>query len=127
MKVGEWQTIQERENALIVSELLKASKDASYAMRIVSRLVSDRPELCVKSAVFGAMPYREYLETDHWRLKAEGAKDRASNRCQLCNSNNNLQAHHRTYERRGCESHNDLTVLCDECHKKFHNITDDEV
>jgi len=64
--------------------------------------------------------YHDYLMSTPWKNKSESAKRRASNRCQLCNRPNNLQTHHRTYERLGNEDDGDLIVLCRECHKKFH-------
>lgn len=66
------------------------------------------------------MPYKKYLQTKHWKVVAARARQRAEHRCQLCNSPDNLEVHHRTYERRGHESESDLTVLCDTCHGKFH-------
>lgn len=67
------------------------------------------------------MPYDDYLKTDHWQAVRRGALERADHRCQLCNSAERLNVHHRTYERRGCEEPNDVTVLCQSCHAKFHN------
>jgi HAMP domain-containing protein len=70
--------------------------------------------------VLRAMPYDEYLKTDHWMATRIGALERAGHRCQLCNSNERLQTHHRSYERRGHEQPEDLIVLCADCHKTFH-------
>lgn len=67
------------------------------------------------------MPYGEYLQTNHWRMTADAAKERACHRCQLCNVKGDLETHHRTYERRGCEADEDLTVLCPRCHGKHHD------
>ena len=64
--------------------------------------------------------YGDYLKSHQWKDKAKQAKERAGNRCQLCNSPNKLQVHHRTYERIGLEDNSDLIVLCDSCHRKFH-------
>ena len=65
------------------------------------------------------MPYTKYLETPEWKSKSAKAKRYAGFRCQLCNSNENLVSHHRTYERRGHELLGDLTVLCQDCHDIF--------
>lgn len=68
-----------------------------------------------------ALPYQEYLDSDHWRiLRNEKLRD-AAYRCQLCNSPSDLQVHHRTYENRGREPLSDLVVLCGECHALFHH------
>jgi replicative DNA helicase len=69
------------------------------------------------------MPYEEYLQTPEWQEKREQALERANHRCQLCNSPESLNVHHRTYEKgRGNEDIADLTVLCNEHHSQFHSI-----
>jgi hypothetical protein len=70
------------------------------------------------------LTYHEYIKTDEWKEKARQAKDRADWRCQLCNTRpikKDLHAHHRTYERLGKEEPGDITVLCANCHAKFHD------
>jgi 5-methylcytosine-specific restriction endonuclease McrA len=66
------------------------------------------------------MPYDEYLETPEWAEKRDAALKRAGHRCQICNASGSLNVHHRTYENRGDERSEDLTVLCDQCHALFH-------
>lgn len=68
--------------------------------------------------------YHVYITSDEWKAKAKAAKQRAGNRCQLCNKSKDeiqLHAHHRTYERLGHEEDSDLIVLCANCHAKFHD------
>ncbi len=68
-----------------------------------------------------AMPYKEYLQTPHWKRRREDKLRAVSRRCQLCySSSGTLDVHHRTYERLGKELDEDLTVLCRECHSTFH-------
>ena len=68
-----------------------------------------------------AMPYKEYLQTPHWKRKREEKVRAAGLRCQLCNRGSvTLNVHHRTYERLGEELEEDLTVLCHDCHSTFH-------
>ena len=74
------------------------------------------------------MDYTDFLKTNYWRIVA-GILKNDRRMCQVCNSTNDLIVHHRTYERHGYEHYpevikEDLTVLCDECHKKFHNIAE---
>lgn len=64
--------------------------------------------------------YREYLATHEWKARREFALDAAGHRCQVCNSTDRLNVHHRTYERIFCELPDDLFVLCDRCHRIFH-------
>jgi len=69
------------------------------------------------------MSYSEYLKTEHWYSVRTRALKRANFRCQLCNAaNTKLHVHHRTYINRGCEQNNDVIALCEDCHRKFHNI-----
>jgi hypothetical protein len=66
------------------------------------------------------MPYDEYLQTPEWDARRKAVLKRAGRRCQVCNEQRMLHAHHRTYERRGMEDPADLTVLCDRCHSLYH-------
>lgn len=66
------------------------------------------------------MPYGEYLRTPEWQEKKWIALENAAYRCQVCNTPRNLNVHHRTYKRRGHELERDLTVLCEDCHRLFH-------
>ena len=65
-------------------------------------------------------PYDAYLQSEWWKSKRFWAIHDAGGRCQVCNDWRKLQVHHRTYERLGKERDKDLTVLCEGCHKIFH-------
>jgi 5-methylcytosine-specific restriction endonuclease McrA len=68
------------------------------------------------------IPYKEYINSDEWRLRSFRAKIRAKFKCQVCNKpyeKELLDTHHRTYERLGCEKNEDLIVLCRTCHTLF--------
>jgi 5-methylcytosine-specific restriction endonuclease McrA len=67
-----------------------------------------------------ALPYNEYLQSEHWQRKRAEALERADRACQLCASTKRLQVHHRSYENLGAEDDADLTVLCADCHAGFH-------
>lgn len=67
------------------------------------------------------MPYRDYLQTDHWKEIRMVMLKRARFSCQLCSAKGELHVHHRTYENRGNEQYSDLIVLCADCHGKFHD------
>lgn len=68
------------------------------------------------------MPYKEYLQTDHWQILRKTMLKRAGYKCSLCGESKPLHVHHNTYERRGCERISDLVVLCHECHEAFHEV-----
>ena len=64
--------------------------------------------------------YREYRTTAKWKELRDITIYEAEGKCQICNSPENLEVHHRTYERIGNEHLDDLTALCRKCHSKFH-------
>lgn len=66
--------------------------------------------------------YRKYIQSDRWQAFASKRKAAVGNRCQLCNDEGALHAHHRTYARLGHEDDDDVTVLCERCHEKVHDI-----
>jgi 5-methylcytosine-specific restriction endonuclease McrA len=69
-----------------------------------------------------AMPYKEYLKTAHWQHFRSEALKFYQGKCQLCSSKDRqLEVHHRNYDNVGCETFNDVIVLCEDCHGKFHN------
>jgi hypothetical protein len=89
------------------------------------------------------MPFSEYLQTQHWHEVRQAELERAGYRCRLCNAAGHdpreppkrsptggliltvraeLNVHHRTYERRGCELPEDVITLCRECHERHHGI-----
>jgi hypothetical protein len=71
-------------------------------------------------AALRALPYQEYLKTDHWQKERKGALKRAAYACQVCKrANVQLEVHHNTYERLGEELESDLLVLCEQCHGLF--------
>ncbi len=63
--------------------------------------------------------YYTYIRSQAWYRRRYGALMRAENRCQICNSAEQLQVHHRDYSRLGAEKPSDLTVLCSKCHELF--------
>lgn len=68
--------------------------------------------------------YSVHLNSDYWAKVSATVKARAGGRCQVCNSDQDLHAHHRTYAHRGSEMNHleDLTCLCNRCHTIFHNV-----
>ena len=63
---------------------------------------------------------RTRLREPDWLPRAERCKRRFGYRCALCNSDRQLEAHHRTYARLWHEWDEDLTCLCRPCHKRYH-------
>ena len=70
------------------------------------------------------MDYQAYINSGRWRNSpARKAELRAAGyRCRICyrpDSEVELQVHHRTYERLGCEPPGDLLCVCAECHDEI--------
>lgn len=72
------------------------------------------------------MNYYDYLKSAEWQQIARQVKERAGFRCQVCNSQERLVAHHRSYAHLGDETANmgDLVCLCTPCHERFHEPKD---
>ncbi len=70
-------------------------------------------------AALRSMPYESYLLTPEWAETRTKALDRARHACQVCSSKYGLEVHH-SYDRLGSEQPRDLTVLCRDCHRVFH-------
>lgn len=67
------------------------------------------------------MPYKDYLQTPHWKRLREDKLRAAGRRCQICSSDSvTLNVHHNNYKNRGKELDRDLIVLCRGCHSLFH-------
>lgn len=63
--------------------------------------------------------YVDYLKSDHWKDCSNSFKRYWDNRCSVCYGLNNIEVHHRTYDRIGSERITDCIVLCKKCHKLF--------
>jgi 5-methylcytosine-specific restriction endonuclease McrA len=68
------------------------------------------------------MEYLDFLNTPYWDAVRSKKLFQAYYKCSLCDSNIDLQVHHKTYEHHGYEHENldDLIVLCGNCHSKHH-------
>jgi len=69
------------------------------------------------------MPYEEFLGTIYWDIVRRYVLWKRKFICGLCNSDGQLNVHHKTYDHRGEEYLflEDLIVLCQPCHAKFHD------
>lgn len=91
--------------------------------RAVLKAALRSEDVVIPSGITWSAPnYYEYIKSKAWRKKAETAKKRAGERCQVCNRSRRevqLDTHHRTYENLGHETRQDLIVLCHDCHELF--------
>ena len=73
------------------------------------------------------MGYEDFLNTPYWVAISLYTKYLHSFKCALCSNKGELRTHHKTYQRHGYEHipeviREDLIVLCNDCHEKFHDI-----
>ena len=73
------------------------------------------------------LTYQEYLATPYWQFISYYFKNNNNFKCSLCGKQGTLNLHHNTYKNKGKELLNskDVIVICNECHKKFHEIEED--
>jgi len=108
------------EQAAAEAEAEQAKLQQARKQEALSRWETETGYMTFEEA--SAIPYAEYLETQHWQNVRKRALRRAEYKCQLCNNGDGiLHVHHKTYENLGCEENNDLIVLCENCHQKFHD------
>lgn len=70
-----------------------------------------------------SLPYKDYLQSEHWKFLRKEKLRKAVWRCELCGEKgwSNLNVHHKHYETVGEEKLTDLIVLCKNCHSKHHD------
>lgn len=82
----------------------------------------------VCEVAMGNAGYTKYLNSPHWQATRNAAIDRAKGKCALCaTADGVLNVHHNTYTTLGNEGPEDLVVLCELCHKRFHGLSDNAV
>ena len=72
------------------------------------------------------MPYNDFLKTIYWNIVRNYVVDQSDGKCGICGKKKRLHVHHKTYKNHGLEHANldDLMVLCEICHAKFHDKFD---
>lgn len=121
---------EKRENYLMHKNKIKASQqqttekefsiDETLELKEINKLYNKYLNKVKK------LRYEDYLKSDHWKNFKQKAIQNANYKCQLCgNKEEKLSVHHNNYKNKGKETFDDVVVLCDKCHKKFHNIESD--
>lgn len=64
------------------------------------------------------LTYQEYLTTELWRIIRNRVLKRDGNKCQICHYDNDLQVHHKSYDKDTIDGIDlsKLITLCRECH-----------
>jgi hypothetical protein len=66
------------------------------------------------------MTYRQYLQSDHWKAFRKKYYQKYGYKCRICGSTENVNLHHKTYNRLGKEWLMDVISLCETHHHEFH-------
>ena len=66
--------------------------------------------------------YDEYLKSAAWNIKRNLVRERDNNQC-ACGDASQV-VHHKTYLNVGKEPLYDLVSLCNECHKRYHGLSE---
>ena len=97
-------------------------KGSNIIYELFFNWVIDGKEESVPVGSFIYKDYNEYLNSDHWYRIRNIKIEEAEYECQLCRDDNKINVHHNNYDNLCMEKSSDLIVLCESCHKKFHNI-----
>lgn len=89
------------------------TNEASYLWESVKQINS-------QTSRFGK--YREYLNSEKWKMKRTDVLIRDNHLCQECNNKPAIDVHHKTYENLYNEPLEDLISLCRECHTEIHRV-----
>ena len=65
--------------------------------------------------------YPNYLKSPAWLTKKAQVLERNGYRCALCNTEDDLEVHHKNYDNIGKEPLGDLIILCKVCHSRHHD------
>ncbi len=109
--------ITEYQNQRLFARAIRTVTRTATIPQLYDLIHTQKPKKTTQS-----LDYYHYINSSEWRAKAEEAKARTNNRCQICNKSRaevQLEAHHRTYERLGNELPEDITVLCRNCHQLY--------
>ena len=112
---------------LIISEWNVRYSTEAYKFKHRDKSVYPSPDTAVDIARIDAC-YKiskemkeRYYRSDKWKLlKFKRMSIKGSN-CELCNSTDNIELHHLTYERLTNEHLSDVILLCRNCHQKQHD------
>lgn len=118
------QILGKGEIATSLAETLRKIIDAGFAADSIESaelLQSALDDWIVFSVRTRKTSYERYLKTHHWARTREQTLLRCRHECQVCGAVENLQVHHKNYDRVGREYPTDLVVLCRDCHAKFHD------
>jgi 5-methylcytosine-specific restriction endonuclease McrA len=68
--------------------------------------------------------HKAYMHSTRWHLLRATVLTQSNYECASCKSKHVLQLHHRHYQTLGCESVDDVIVLCKQCHEMLHVAKD---
>jgi hypothetical protein len=126
------QELKMKELQEFIDSLLVVNKKVSYNATTFKETLTIINSIPLKqqkqlAEAIKKMEYADFITTPYWKLLAQHIKVKAKHRCRVCNSNDVLHIHHRTYDHHGYEYQNfetELICLCGNCHGIFHKEVD---
>ena len=78
-----------------------------------------------RSKALNGMSYKEYLQSDEWRLvKQKASRHPHYQKCWFCQSTQRLEIHHRTYTWLNTKHFMScLMAVCRDCHERVHQLS----
>lgn len=66
--------------------------------------------------------YEKYINGPHWAARKRAFWNKHPRVCRGCESTDDVQLHHGTYQRMGTELDSDLFPVCQICHQLIHDL-----
>jgi len=75
---------------------------------------------------YDAIIYDDYIHSKAWQQVRARYEAKYPKQCYICDGQEKIHLHHKTYKRLGNERLGDLCWLCEECHAIIHNIVNQQ-
>jgi hypothetical protein len=101
---------------------VKVTKSAEQRLRL--SLSQKRRRQCeIHRKLTPKMRYAKYLHSEHWLSFRLGIIAQRGPACEVCGNKQERPAlHHLSYARVGAELESDVVIVCDGCHRSYHDL-----
>lgn len=114
--VGNWIAVAE------VKKLLPLNQIPTFDSALHKRMEKLKLQLNSDERTQRQGWYREYLQSDIWRIKREAVLERSGYVCEGCLKAKATEVHHLSYENAGREFLWELVAVCREYHERAHGL-----
>lgn len=96
-------------------------KKYNYRTELLNKLNEYKTDYFNSLKFYEDLKYQKYLKSEQWQEKRKAVLQRDNYRCTGCGIVRATEVHHLTYAHKYDEFLFELTSLCSECHRKYHN------